>query len=83
MATFMAFFSLLAQVGERNMVEVRFKRALKLKQFTEDEKPFLNALIKLRSRNPNTDLELVYNMYPEMFTQKKLLEKLYAEKLFG
>ena len=82
-AAFTAFLSLMAQVGERNMIEVRFKRALKLKQFTEAEKPFLKALIKLRSRNPETDLEQIYKIYPDMFTNEKLLERLYHEKLFG
>jgi hypothetical protein len=82
-ATFMAFFSFMAQIGERNMVDVRFERALKLKQFTEEEKPLLKALIKLRSRNPITDLELIYSTYPEMFTRKKLLERIYEEKMFG
>ena len=66
------------------MIDVRFKRALGLKQsFTEDEKPILKALIKLRSRNPEMDLERFYNMHPEMFKKEKLLEKLYADKLFG
>jgi hypothetical protein len=82
-AAFMAFFSFVAQIGERNMVDVRFERALKLKNFTETEKPLLKALIKLRSRNPKTDLEQIYTMHPEMFTKEKLLERVYEEKLFG
>jgi hypothetical protein len=80
---FFAFFSLTTRIQEKHVMDIRFKRALGLKQFSEDEKPFLKALIKLRSRNPEMDLERIYNLHPEMFTQEKLLEKLYADKLFG
>jgi hypothetical protein len=78
LAVFFAFFSLLAQIGENNMNETRFKRALKLKQFKEDEKTILMALIKIRSKNPEFGLEHVYSMHREMFTKEKLLEKLYT-----
>jgi hypothetical protein len=79
LAVFFAFFSLLAQIGEINMNESRFKRALKLRQFKEDEKSILKALIKMRSKNPEFNLEQIYNMHKEMFTKEKLLEKLYEQ----
>lgn len=82
-AVFTAFLSLMAQIGERNMVDVRFERALKLRQFTADEKPLLYSLVRLRSRNPKADLQQIYNMHPKMFTKERLLEKMYDETIFG
>lgn len=82
LGVFFAYFALTTKIGENHVIGIRFKRAIRLKHFTEDEKPILKALIKLRSRNPKTDLERISKLYPEMFTKEKLLEKLYADTFF-
>jgi hypothetical protein len=90
-AVFMAFISIVIQTGESNRVEGRFERVLdlrkkevelsgkdsKLRDFNEDEKPLLKALIKIKSENEEFDLERIYNMNSSMFTKEKLLERLY------
>ena len=81
-ALFFSFFSLLTNIGEKNMVEVRFNRALEMKSFSESEKPFLDALIRMRSRNPKINLELIYQLNPKMFDKEKLLENLYNDKIY-
>jgi len=37
----------------------------------------LKALIKIKAKNPEFDLEQIYNMNKPMFTKEKLLEKLF------
>jgi len=79
---FFTYFALTTKIGEKQVIDIRFKRATGLKHFTEDEKPILKALIKLRSRNPKMDLERISKMHPEMFTKEKLLETLYSDTVF-
>jgi hypothetical protein len=80
-AVFMAFISVVIQTGERNIVERRFERALKLRKFDDTEKTLVKALIKIKSKNDQFKLRLVYERNKEangdMFTEKRLLEKLY------
>jgi len=80
-AVFMAFISVVIQTGERNIVEGRFERALKLRKFDDTEKTLVKALIKIKSKNDQFKLRLVYERNKEangdMFTEKRLLEKLY------
>jgi len=79
-AVFMAFVSIVIQTGESNIVEGRFERALKLRKFDDTEKTLVKALIKIRSKNDQFKLRLVYERNKEangdMFTEKRLLEKL-------
>ena len=82
LALFFSFFSLITNIGERNIIEVRFNRALKMRPFTEAEKPFLDALIRMRSRNPKINLELIYQLNPKIFEKEKLLENLYKDKIY-
>jgi hypothetical protein len=80
-AVFMAFISIVIQTGERNIVEGRFERALKLRKFDDTEKTLVKALIKIKSKNDQFKLRLVYERNKEangdMFSEKRLLEKLY------
>jgi hypothetical protein len=82
LAVFFAYFALTTKIREKYVLNIRFKRAIGLKHFTEDEKPILKALIKLRNRNSKTDLERISKLHPEMFTKEKLLEILYADTAF-
>jgi hypothetical protein len=83
LAVIFAFYSFIAQVGEGNEVDIRYKRALGIRQskkdrpMDEDEKPILKALIKIRSKNTKFPLEQIINMHPTMFNKDKLTEKLY------
>ncbi len=47
----MAFMSIVIQMGERNMVEGRFKRALKSRTFKDKQRLLFIALIEIKSRN--------------------------------
>lgn len=77
-ALLIAFLSMVTSISERNVVEARMKHALKMRKFTETEKPLLKALIKIKSKNPETKLATLYAMDRESkgdsFTKKKLLE---------
>lgn len=83
LAVLLAVFALIIQTAEGNIVEARFKRAKDFKKATDSrefdvkEKVFVKALIKMRCRNDEFDLEQVYQMNKDMFTPKKLLETLY------
>jgi len=87
-----AYLSLSSPFLEKNKVEVRFKRALglrkkhvelhgkelKLKDFTEDEKPLLKALIEIRSKTEGFTLRQLYDLDKTnaLFSKEKLLERL-------
>lgn len=70
-----AFFSLLARFGEEHIVEVNFKRFGMCAE--GNRKPLLKELIKMKVKNPEFDLEQIYNMNKSMFKKEKLLERLY------
>jgi hypothetical protein len=72
----LAFESFIAQLADRNKVEVRFQKALKL-GFNENEKLILKALVKMRSKHDKFALRDVYEKNKDMFTKEKLLERLY------
>jgi len=69
------FFSLFARFFEENVLMVNFKRFEKCVK--ENEKPLLKALIKIKVKNREFDLEQIYNMNKSMFIKEKLLERLY------
>ena len=51
----------------------------KLEKSVEDDKKFLlKALIKMKYKNKEFSLEQAYKLNPDRFTQKKLIEVLYA-----
>lgn len=82
-AVFMAFISIVIQTGERSIVEGRFERALKLRKFDDRQKLLVKALIKIKSKNGEFKLKIVYErnkaVNGNMFTEKRLLEKLYEK----
>jgi hypothetical protein len=48
-------------------------------KFEENRKILLKALIKIKAKNPEFDLQQIYNMNPSMFTKERLLERLYEK----
>jgi hypothetical protein len=77
---FLAFISIVLQTTEQNVIDARLKNALKLKKFTDNEKPLLKALIKIKSKNKELKLGWLYAMDKEsngdIFTENRLLELL-------
>jgi hypothetical protein len=77
-AVLLTFLSIVVQLVENSVLEVRFKKALGLRtSFTENQKLILKALIKIRSEHEKFALKDVYDKNKEMFTEKRLMEKLY------
>lgn len=76
LAFMVGFFSLFARFLEENVVDVNFKRFEK--SVEENEKPLLKALIKIKAKNREFDLEQIYKMNEAMFSKEKLLERLYG-----
>jgi len=75
LALIMAYFSLTAHIGEPHIVDVNFRR---LEDCVEEgEKPLLKALIRIKAKNREFDLEQIYNENPSMFERERLLEGLY------
>ena len=78
---FLAFISIIIQTTEQNVIETRLRNALKIKKFTDREKPLLKALIKIKSKNKQIKLEILYAADKEangdIFTENKLLESIY------
>ena len=71
------YLSLIAQFFEQNIVDVNYKRMIKKCQVEEYKKSFLKALIKIKAKNREYDLEQIYNMNPSMISREKLLERLF------
>ena len=69
------YISLMAYFGEKSVVNINFKR-LEI-CVKENEKPLLKALIKMKAKNREFDLEEIYKQNPLMFEEKKILERLY------
>lgn len=70
-----AFFSLLARFGEEHIVEVNFRRFGMGEE--ENRRPLLKALIKMKVKHQEFNLEQIYAMNKTIFTREKLLERLY------
>jgi len=75
LAFIVGFFSLFIRFMEENVVDANFERLEK--DVKKDEKPLLKALIKIKAKNLEFDLEQIYNQNKSMFTKEKLLERLY------
>jgi hypothetical protein len=75
---FLAFISIVLQTTEQNAIEKRLKNASKIKTFADKEKPLIKALIKIKSKNKELKLGILYAIDKEtnggFFTQNKLLE---------
>lgn len=92
LAVVIAGLSMFTPYLERNEVEVRYRRALKLRKkevessgkesklsdFTEDQKPFLKALIEIRGKNEGFTLRQLHDLDKTnvVFSKEKLLERL-------
>jgi hypothetical protein len=92
LATVIAGMSLLQPYLERNEIEVRYNRALKLRKqeieatgtkakirdFTESEKIFLRPLIQIRGKYRSLTLKQLYDSDKTkvIFAEEKLLERL-------
>ena len=74
-ALLVAFFALMT----RSFIDVLIRRNYKRlsKSVTENQKPLLKALIKMKAKNSKTKLEQIYNLNEPMFRKEKLLERLY------
>ncbi len=75
LAVVVGIFTLLAPFMEENVVDRNFSRLGKC--VGKDEKPLLKALVKIKAKHREFDLEPIYNMNKDMFTKEKLLERLY------
>src|SRR5271157_3755329 len=62
---FLAFISIIIQTTEQNVIETRLKNASKIKKFTDREKPLLKALIKIKSKNKQFRLMVLYSLDKE------------------
>jgi hypothetical protein len=75
---FLAFTSIILQTTEQNIIDTRVENASKIKKFTDQEKPFLKALIMIKSKNKGLKLRVLYDLDKEndggIFTENKLLE---------
>jgi hypothetical protein len=68
------FNSFLAEVNKVDRVGVNYR---KLEKYVKkDQKPLLKALIKIKAKNQEFDLEEIYNSNKPMFSPEKLMEKL-------
>jgi len=74
-AVFIGFMEIVAHFALENLVKVNFKRLENC--IEEDKKPILKALVKMKTKNQEFDLEQIYNMDKAIFTKEKLLELLY------
>jgi len=74
-AVVFACFSLMSRFLKESVVNLNFKRGSRCVE--GDKKPLLKALIKMKVKHQEIDLEQIYNMNENMFTTEKLLEKLY------
>lgn len=75
LALTVGFFSLFVHFLEENIVKVNFKRFEKFVE--ENEKPLLKALIKMKVKHREFNLEQIYRMNKDMFDRTRLLETLY------
>jgi hypothetical protein len=79
LAILIATITLVLKMGERK-AQLRFERAIKVKEFSDREKTLLRALIKIKSNNEEVKLMTIYEMdkeaHGDIFTEKKLLESI-------
>jgi amino acid permease len=80
LAVFFALISVVFQISEKRKLEIRFKRARKLRNLEDKEIPILKALIRIKSDNEETKLMTIYEMNREahgsIFSEKNLLESI-------
>jgi uncharacterized protein YacL len=75
-AVVLALTSIIIPFSKENIIERNFQRMEKnIKE--NDKKPLLKALIRIKAKELEFDLEQIYHMHKDMFTKEKLLEQLY------
>jgi hypothetical protein len=85
-----AALTFLKQVSEEGIITKNFNRMKEIygdeeRKLEDKEKPllkendpfFLKALIRMKAKNREIHLEQIYNANKDMFTEKRLLERLY------
>jgi c-di-AMP phosphodiesterase-like protein len=75
LAFVIALFSWLERSQNTYVVRVNYDRLSN--GIEENKKPLLKALIIMKAKNEEYNLERIYKMNESMFTKEKLLEKLY------
>jgi hypothetical protein len=90
-AVILAGMSLMQPFMGKNETEVRYKRALnvrkmeverrikpKIRDFTDDEKPILKALVEILGKNEGFTLKQLYDLdkTKSIFSEEKLLERI-------
>ena len=75
LAVSIAFLSLMSRFIEKNIVDMNFERFGMCVE--GDKKPLLKALIKMKTKNHEIELEQIYNLNKSIFSKEKLLERLY------
>lgn len=73
-ALVIGYFSLMSRFGEEHILNVNFKKIGM--RIDRNKKPFLKALLKMKTRNPELALEQIYNINKSIFSKEKLLERL-------
>lgn len=63
--------------AKEDAIYANYKSALKKFKPSENEKPILKALIKMKPKHTKFTLAEIRTISPELFTKEKLLEKLY------
>jgi hypothetical protein len=64
---------------EEDFIDMNYDRAVKKFNVSEDDKPFLKALIKMKSEKKEFTLSEICKISPEIFTKEKLMERLYEK----
>lgn len=84
LAVFFSFFSFLAQIGDRQLIQIRYGQALKLRKklkqepFSITDKLILKSLIKIRNMNGDVKLGEVFDNCETMFSKEDLIQQLYG-----
>ncbi len=76
-ALIVAVFALIDRETDKGSIQGNYKRLSKDKTVDKSNAHILRSLITMKSKQKDVSLEQIYSMHPEMFTKKKLLEKLY------
>lgn len=74
-ALIIVFFAMVERSLEDTVIRRSYERLGK--NVEENQKPLLKALIKMKVKNPKFDLDQIYNLDNSMFSNEKLLERLY------
>ena len=77
MALIIAFFAVFEKETGKASIIGNYNRLKKNKTVNDSNKPLLRSLITMKTKQKEINLEQIYNMNKGMFTEERLLEKLY------